>query len=62
MGVAVGVWTEVIPRFCCRGDGGELKIRGESADGFVLKDSLFRCFVIDGGVRSGGSTDRRSRK
>jgi len=52
--VAVGVRTEVFPRFWDRrGDSGELEVRGEGADGFVLEDSTFRCLVIDGGVWSG---------
>ena len=63
VGVAVGVRTEVFPRFWDRrGDSGELEVRGEGADGFVLEDSTFRCLVIDGGVWSGGPTDRRGRE
>ncbi len=63
VGVAVGIWTKVFPRFWeCRGDGGELKVQGESADSFILKDSSFCCLVIDGGVWSGGPRDRRGRE
>jgi len=63
MGVAVGVRTEVFPRFWdCGSDGGKLEVRREGADCFVLEDSSFRCLVIDGGVWSGGPTDRRSRE
>ncbi len=61
--VAVGVRTEVFPRFWeRRGDGGELEIRGEGTNSFVLEDSSFCCLVIDGGVWSGGPTDRRGRE
>jgi len=63
VGVAVGVRTEVFPRFWdCGSDGGELEVWGEGADGFVLEDSSFRCLVIDGRVRSGGPADRRGRE
>ncbi len=38
MGVAVGVWAKVVPRFWeCRGDGRELK--GQRGGGFVLGNS-----------------------
>ncbi len=58
MGVVVGVRTEVFPRFWeRRGDGGELKVQGERMDNFILEDSSFRCFIINGGVR-----DRRGRE
>jgi len=63
VGVAVGIRTKIFPRFWgCGGDGGELEVRGEGADSFVLEDSSFRCLVIDGRVWSGGPVDRRSRE
>jgi len=57
--VAVGVRTEVFPRFWeRRGNGGELKVRRERTDSFVLENSLFRCLIVDGesgvGVRRTG--------
>jgi len=63
MGVAVGIWTEVFPRFWeHRGNSGELKVQGEHMDCFVLEDLSFCCLIINGGVWSGGPTDRRSRE
>jgi len=63
MGVAVGVRTEVFPRFWeRRGDGGELEVRGECMDNFVLEDSSFRCLVINRGVRGRSPRDRSGRE
>ena len=63
MGVAVGIWAKVDPRFWeYRSDGGEAKRWrwGLSGEFFVLCDSVGSCLIVDGGVRSGGPMDRSS--
>ncbi len=65
MRVAIRVWAKVVPRFWgYRSDGGESKGWRWRASGkfFILCNSERSCLVVNGGVRSGGPTDRSSRE